>query len=676
MKKLLTPLFSLLVLALRAQVASPDLKCLFVNPGPTGDVLLTWVIPPDPNNQFVAYHIFTNPTQGPGFSPIASINTYNTTTFTHVGAGANAAPVYYYIVTEYNNNGNFFSTPLDTFSTIYLNITPTSGFTATLNYNEIHTPLPVSNAATYDVFSDYPVTNTLETTTGQLTYKDTVVVCGDTVRYFVENHDNTGCVSRSNVNKNYYKDITNPVVPVVDSVSVDAAGNAEIGWDPSSDGDVVAYVIYQYYSGSWHPVDTVYGHNNTTYTYANSTADANSETYSVAAIDSCGNIGPYQVPGQNTIFAQAQLDKCMRTVTLTWNGYVNWPSPPTGYTIFASFNGGPFNAIGSVGGGVNTFVHTGVVNGNWCYIIRAYGPNGKTSSSQKLCITATVAVLPTFTYVTTATVIDPSQVQVNTYVDLAASVQSYRLERSDASTGPYTPITSVPYSGSPMITFLDNTASTTTQPYFYQVVSVDSCGHDAQVSAYSETIHLTATANPDRTNTLEWNNYAGWLGGVGSYDIYRSIDGSPFTMVGSVNFPTTTYVDDVDPYYSSNGHFIYYVQAHEAVMNVYNFQESSNSNPADCYQESKFFVPNAFAPHGVNTIFLPIGAYYDKTEYSLSIFDRWGEKLFETDDYTKGWDGTYNGSACEQGVYVYLVRYKTSIGKMEEQAGTVTKLGK
>ena len=39
----------------------------------------------------------------------------------------------------------------------------------------------------------------------------------------------------------------------------------------------------------------------------------------------------------------------------------------------------------------------------------------------------------------------------------------------------------------------------------------------------------------------------------------------------------------------------------------------------------------------------------------FAIYDRWGEKMFETDDQHQGWDGTYRGKPCEQGVYVYYV---------------------
>jgi len=39
----------------------------------------------------------------------------------------------------------------------------------------------------------------------------------------------------------------------------------------------------------------------------------------------------------------------------------------------------------------------------------------------------------------------------------------------------------------------------------------------------------------------------------------------------------------------------------------------------------------------------------------LFIYDRWGNKVFETRDPAVGWDGTWQGKACEQGVYVYYI---------------------
>ena len=566
--------------SLQGQVNSPDLRCLFVQAN--GDVTLTWVPPSDPNNEFVSYQVFTNTVSGPGFTPITSILSYATTSYVHAGAGANSQPIYYYIITEYNFNGNFYSTPLDTFSTIYMNVTNPGSPYGTLNYSQIHNPLPSTNSGNYTIYADYPLANTFTGSTNALTYLDTEIVCNRNIDFYVENPDASGCVSRSNVDGAIFKDNIIPSTPVVDSVSVDpATNNAELGWNVSVDGDVTAYVIYQYISGFWVPIDTVYGHFSTSYINANSNADVNSEMYCMAALDSCGNISPLG-NNQNTIFANVTIDKCLATATITWNNYVNWPTGVTGFTVFASYNAGPFNAVGSVGPNTFSFTQTGLMNGNYCYFVRAYGNNGLTSSSQKLCMPVVLAVLPTFTYITTATVNTPFEVQVNTYVDLAASVEAYRLERADNAGGPYTVIATVPYTGSPVITLLDNTALTNVQSYFYHVISIDSCGHDAQTSVFSQTIHLSTIPNSDRTNTLNWNNYSGWLAGVGSYDIYRSIDGGPFIPIANVNFPSNTYLDDVDPFYPSSGKFTYYVEGHEAAMNGYNFQENSLSNKSDC----------------------------------------------------------------------------------------------
>ena len=62
------------------------------------------------------------------------------------------------------------------------------------------------------------------------------------------------------------------------------------------------------------------------------------------------------------------------------------------------------------------------------------------------------------------------------------------------------------------------------------------------------------------------------------------------------------------------------------------------------------FVPNAFTPNqdSNNEIFQPKGTGIVK--YNIAIFDRWGEQLFETTDFNKGWDGTFKGQPCKSDV--------------------------
>ncbi|MGZ4059841.1 MAG: PKD domain-containing protein [Bacteroidia bacterium] len=73
--------------------------------------------------------------------------------------------------------------------------------------------------------------------------------------------------------------------------------------------------------------------------------------------------------------------------------------------------------------------------------------------------------------------------------------------------------------------------------------------------------------------------------------------------------------------------------------------------------EFLFWIPNAFTPNGngLNDIFKPkiLGVH----NYSFLIFDRWGQKIFETTDMNDGWNGYYKSRLCEQDVYVYKITF-------------------
>ncbi len=91
--------------------------------------------------------------------------------------------------------------------------------------------------------------------------------------------------------------------------------------------------------------------------------------------------------------------------------------------------------------------------------------------------------------------------------------------------------------------------------------------------------------------------------------------------------------------------------------------------------EFRFWVPNAFTPtgDGLNEIFFPIVIGIE--DYQLEIFDRWGEKLFLTNNPKQGWDGYYKGILCKEDVYVWKISFKNLISrKFEEHVGHVTLL--
>jgi gliding motility-associated-like protein len=99
--------------------------------------------------------------------------------------------------------------------------------------------------------------------------------------------------------------------------------------------------------------------------------------------------------------------------------------------------------------------------------------------------------------------------------------------------------------------------------------------------------------------------------------------------------------------------------------------------------ESYLWVPNAFTPDGdgLNDFFEFQGA---PAPVTLHIFDRWGKRVFYSDNYnpeTSGWDGTYQGEPLPGGVYTYLIEYNyinpnatqpDAKGSPQQARGTVT----
>lgn len=87
--------------------------------------------------------------------------------------------------------------------------------------------------------------------------------------------------------------------------------------------------------------------------------------------------------------------------------------------------------------------------------------------------------------------------------------------------------------------------------------------------------------------------------------------------------------------------------------------------------ESLVYVPNTFTPDGdeFNNVFVVQGG--NITKFKILIFNRWGELLFESHDIHVGWDGTYGGRMCQDGTYIWKVRYEDLEGEPHVLVGHV-----
>ena len=83
------------------------------------------------------------------------------------------------------------------------------------------------------------------------------------------------------------------------------------------------------------------------------------------------------------------------------------------------------------------------------------------------------------------------------------------------------------------------------------------------------------------------------------------------------------------------------------------------------------FIPNAFSPNGdgLNDV-LKVYGYIIKSVHFM-IFNQWGEKVFETNTQSKGWDGMYKGKEQPSGVYIYVCRLQLTDGTVVDKKGAI-----
>jgi gliding motility-associated-like protein len=87
----------------------------------------------------------------------------------------------------------------------------------------------------------------------------------------------------------------------------------------------------------------------------------------------------------------------------------------------------------------------------------------------------------------------------------------------------------------------------------------------------------------------------------------------------------------------------------------------------------ELYVPNAFTPnekHG-NDVFIPSMQGVREDDYQLTIYNRWGEKLFQTTDVNQGWDGVYLGRPSPIGQYIFTIKGSFISGEQFDEKGTV-----
>ncbi len=107
---------------------------------------------------------------------------------------------------------------------------------------------------------------------------------------------------------------------------------------------------------------------------------------------------------------------------------------------------------------------------------------------------------------------------------------------------------------------------------------------------------------------------------------------------------------------------------HQCNIGLPNFISSYFHDPEHYPANPYFQMPNVFTPNndGYNDRFVPL-MKYNVEFYNLVIYNRWGERVYQTSDLENGWDG----QGFSQGIYYWLAHYYGINGKQRTQKGSV-----
>lgn len=101
------------------------------------------------------------------------------------------------------------------------------------------------------------------------------------------------------------------------------------------------------------------------------------------------------------------------------------------------------------------------------------------------------------------------------------------------------------------------------------------------------------------------------------------------------------------------------------IPNSVNCTDTLSAQTINVITNPEIYVPNTFTPNGdgFNDVFKIRGP--DFSVFYLAVYNRWGQLIFETEDVTQGWDGTFKGRSADPGVFGYYIRAKCNEGSEE-----------
>ena len=468
---------------------------------------------------------------------------------------------------------------------------------------------------------------------------------------------------------------TQPLPPVINFVSVDTAtGEVVINWTSSPSTDVMDYVILvtrgeNTSSPYTKIIDTIFNASLTTYITMYARPDSISEVIRLQAGDSSG-IYSLNSNAQTTIKSTVNYDSCVYKAFISWTDSLGLKNI-SGYRVWYKINGNSYKILDSVGPLQRNYIFNSPSgNTHYCFFIESFRSDGIASNSNIQCFkTGTIinytVILPDSVIATAA-----SQTTLEYKIIGKTGTQRYYMLRSALENGSYDTIDHNLTVINNTISFSDN--MNTANKYYYTVAGINFCG---KPKFYCDTIPnmVLNISNPANESNLSWVPFP-FRGNCNGYNIYRVINNNQQLITTTLD---TSYSENIKQFMNgdSSSKVCYYLVAQET-SDPFNVNMVVKSNLACISFTTVITMANTFTPdgNGLNDEIKP-SFNFPPIDYSFTVYDRWGYKVFETTNINESWNGLYpNGKIADTGVYTYLIRIIGFDNKQQEKKGLITVL--
>lgn len=437
-------------------------------------------------------------------------------------------------------------------------------------------------------------------------------------------------------------DETDIDVPDLNYVSFLNNLELEVVYAESTEDKFRKYVI----SSSQGNVD-IFDQKTLTHTAQFASSPTVTDCYSVLVGDYCDLLSDNSM--QHCFIVLSVNSTLAYTNDLSWSPYVGW-SAVDQYVVYRKDANDVFVQIATLDGNTTTYQDTRLCDQEYEYYVSAIHPTQNWESKSYSVIQRPV-FLPNerLSSVKNVTVNNDAEIEVHWQKSDYSEFSNYKLLKYENSFDNF--VDEIDLDDT---TYIDNDVNTNEISYIYQVLEVDRCGDVNVADKEGKSILLKGEYNDG--SSLYWTKYENWESGVKEYNVeINKLTGFEFRHRN--DWHDRDFIDK-KLYRDILGEYCY------RVYGVSHTGDTSYSNTTCLSGDPKLFIPTAFSPNndGLNDLFNPIMFFMKEGEleevngFSLIIFNRWGEKVFETDDPRLGWNGTYKGTECQQGAYVYKVK--------------------